>query len=250
MPFTQPHMLLSFGGPIGQTARLDNWSVGIRLGQPGNWSEGELPPTDPTQFPPQYRADLIAAVRALWLSTGARMRSDAVLEWIKFNRIGTDGRYVSSRFSTTWDVERTPGVAAAPYPQQISAATTYRTPVRRGRASRGRTYWPTGLPYDAETGGLAEGSRSGLAGAVGGFLTTIGNKSFEAGFALVPCVMSNLGTGAINRISRVECGSRFDIQTRRDNAEAELYTGQAVAAPDGYVDPVQEPPLVPSAPGQ
>ena len=53
----------------------------------------------------------------------------------------------------------------------------------------------------------------------------------------------------INRISRVECGSRFDIQTRRDNAEAELYTGQAITPPEGYVDPVQEDPgAIPEGP--
>lgn len=234
MAYTKAHMHLVWGGSLGPSDREDAWTVGIRFASGGEGNApGDLPPLQPDEFPSQLRADLIAAISQFHQSTGARIRRDATLEWIKYNRIGIDGRYVNTTGTLVWDVPATGGNATPTYPQQISAVTTYRTDARRGAAKTGRNYWPTGIAYDATSGGITASDRTALAGSTAALLYTLGQAMFTAGFPLVACVMSSIGSGTTRIIDRVEVGSRFDIQRRRDNSAPEIYTGQDVQLPTG-----------------
>lgn len=230
--YTDPHMVLAWGGPLGPENRADTWSVSLRFRPSGASSQDtDFPPLRPADFPSQLRADIVAALSAFHSGSGARMRNDAVLQWIKFNRVDREGKYVSPSLSTQWDITGVAGAGAPAYPQQIALATTYRTEARRGPGTKGRTFWPTAIDYDPSIGGPSTSARTGLAGSVGGLLTTLGSAMFRAGFTLVPSVMSPIGEGQSRFITRVEVGSRFDVQRRRDNSERESYVGADVALP-------------------
>lgn len=234
MTYTKAHMLLSWGGSLGPSDREDSWSVGIRFFSGGEGNQpGDLPPLQADEFPSQLRADLLAAITQFHTSTGAKIRRDATLEWVRYNRIGIDGRYVDTTGSLIWDVTATGGNTIATYAQQIACVTTYRTSARRGQAHVGRNYWPTAIPYDATSGGISASDRTAMAGAVSALLYTLGQAMFTAGFPLVASVASSLGSGTTRIIERVEVGSRFDIQRRRDNSAPEVYSGQDVQLPTG-----------------
>jgi len=228
--FPQPHLYLNFGGSLGPAQRRDTWSVGIRMGQPDGYSAGELPPLLLEDWDQQLIVNLVETVRGFVSSTSANLRSDAAVSYLKANQVGREGKYVST--SNTNEIPMsTGGRFLGTFPQQVALASTYRTSARRGLASRGRSFWPIATGYDPSTGGVSATEQSALAGAVAGFLGRLGETFYAGGFALQPCVMSNIGDGAVRRIERVEVGSRFDIQRRRDNAEDETYVGTDVGSP-------------------
>ena len=225
MPFSAEHMLLQWSGTFSRGSDapvIDEFAGTLRFTGPGVEAVDN-----------QEACDALAAVMAtFWKVPAAQLPSIARLSVVKWNRIGTDGRYASQN-QTTMTILDTPatGPVVPVYPTQIAWATTYRTDFSRGRASRGRNYWPTAVTVGAgeEMRTTALAARN-MAGAVATLIANLNAAIRTEGGGLVASVMSDLGDGRSAAIRRVEVGNRLDIQRRRANRVDETYEGTDVVA--------------------
>lgn len=160
-----PHLKVAWGGSIG-TPPLEVWTNSIawmpKVG--GDWA------TIVGRGLVGEQANIVGAATAIknWFTThaevqnapangkGAGISKAAALEWVKFNLIGSDGKYLFP--SNTYfypaaahggDTTPSGGSAYMP-PWQASTAITLRTTIARGRGSKGRIYPPLsgGMDYN------------------------------------------------------------------------------------------------------
>jgi hypothetical protein len=235
--FRTPHMLLQWHGSFAldtSTPATDSFTGGLRFAGPG------LAAVDTDE-----RGDAVAAALAAWWKRSDNcIPQTARLSWVKWNRIGTDGKYVNNN-STRLIMypQAVTSTNSAVYPQQVSLAASWGTDIQRGRGSRGRTFFPTNIPLDpslgmrvspafcASVGDSIVKLIVGLNTAVnGGTAVTYptgpfpvpGSSQGDAAYCMAS-VMSNIGTGTTGIINKVRIGNRLDIQRRRDNAVEEEY---------------------------
>lgn len=219
MPYSQPHMLLQWGGALGG---FDEEFAGVMrfAAQDGAWSEADVDKLDNIAV----GREMVRALRQYWGNTDARIRNSAKLEWVKFNKIGRDGRYESTTDTRLMRLdEAVPGTGADTYPYQVALCTTYRTDAMRGRASRGRTFWPTSAPYDQNARGLSPAVQGQILTATVGLVNALNDVCRQAGSASRLVVASKVGEGSTRIVQRVEVGHAFDIQRRRDKSLLERY---------------------------
>lgn len=235
MPFQTEHMLLQWGGTFANSSgalTTDGFVGSMRFAGPG------ISAADNQQVCDRMGA----ALRAWWLSgTDNFIPYTARLQWVKWNRIGTDGKYASPTQTRLKILEDAVTANAAVYPQQICWAVTWMTQLQRGRGHQGRTFFPTNVTIDPEIGmrvppaaatkmatkALDLIGRLNYYANTGGVSTppdyTTGTPGFPAqDQALRASVMSSSGTG-IGIINRARVGNRLDIQRRRDNSQEEIY---------------------------
>ena len=219
MAFNQEHMLLQWGGSFQNAVSgpvMDQFVGSMRFVGPGI----DVADTDDTAL------DLVVAMASIWRDPRMQIPSMAHLWWVKWNRIGTDGKYVSRTDTRRQGVvEPCPGPTTSRYPHQIAWAATWTTDLQRGRASKGRTYWPTAVTVTAnESCRVAPAVRNTMATACVDGLRTLITAVQSRGGTMVPAVMSNIGEGTSAVIKGVRVGDRLDIQRKRDNKVAEVYS--------------------------
>ena len=173
---------------------------------------------------------IVDAVVAFHTGGTSGVSGAARLNSIKFNEIGTDGRYVSAsetvleEFETPW-----PGGRAATMPAQIALAVTLRTAKRRGRARAGRFYIPFGGADLGLNGRISTTEQENIAAAVTKFLNDLNTAA--AGIGRL-AVASDVGTGAIEYITHCEVGGVLDtIRTRRKSLDEARLAGAPLAPP-------------------
>ena len=236
MPYEVEHMLLQWGGNFADSASTpstDSFVGSLRFFGPG------LATTDS-----QTGLERMAgALRAFWLDgTDNFIPYTARLEWVKWNLIGTNGKY-KNKTSTRLLTYPTPAVTAnsAVYPQQVSLAVSWLTNVQRGKGSRGRTYFPTNIAIDPSIGmRITAANATKVANKYAQLISRLNlaaNTIAEAtppvwstgtpGYppqdqAVRAAILSSSGEGGA-QITRCRVGNRLDIQRRRDNAEEETY---------------------------
>lgn len=236
MVFNQEHMLLQWEGSVrtglDHTANnIESFTGSIRFAGPG------LDQSDTDDV-----GGAVALVLTRWFaSTDTMVPGNCFIELVKWNRIATSGLYKdlgNSRGFVTNGINPPQGTVL--YPPQVALATTWTTDFSRGKACRGRTFFPTNAALDITTGGisatvaarkakndatwlkrLTEAARSGFVDNVSEpfppFLTAIGWTPGTAGqgSGVSPHVMSKIGAGVSNVITGVGVGQRLDIQRRR-----------------------------------
>lgn len=219
MAYNQEHMLLQWGGDFRATTDspnpIDTFVGSMRFAGP--------------QIEAADRDEVLAALQlqlvGFWFNPAAGIPSNAYLRWTKWNRIGTDGRYVSK--SATRELVVAPtrsGSQVGIYPLQVTCVTTWLTDLKRGRASKGRTFWPTALAVGSGDARVTQAKRESLATAARSLITSFNTALSDAGSGMRAAVMSNVGDGTSALINGVRVGNRLDIQRRRDNATPELYS--------------------------
>lgn len=236
MPYETEHMLLQWKGSFADSASTqstDGFVGSLRFIGPG------LATAD-SQIGLERMA---AALRAFWLDgTDNFIPYNARLEYVKWNRIGTNGRYVN-KTSTRELTYPTPAVTAnsATYPQQVALAVSWLTDIQRGKGSRGRTFFPTNITLDPTIGMRV--SAANCKKVANKYVQLISRLNFAASNVLDPAppawsastpqgnpqdiavhaaILSSSGTGG-GSINRARVGNRLDIQRRRDNATEEEY---------------------------
>lgn len=173
----------------------------------------------------QATCDALADIlSAYWSSAGALIPSNCFLTTVKWNQIGRDGKYNEPGATIQHDFAGVPGARTAAYPTQISWATTWDTDQPRGRAARGRTYWPTGVAISPlfNTVGVTDAkNKANKDLALVNQITAVMSGSVPD--SAWPAVMSNIGEGATHRITGTRVGVRLDVQRRRGKGVSENY---------------------------
>lgn len=214
----QPHYLLTWGG---QLLEAEEWSNSLRI-IPG-------PDVAPTVGEAQAALDELVPVISAYVES-ASYSSAAVLNWIKLNPIGPDGRYIYP-VTVEWQApDNTINGTAGVYAPQLAVVVSLRTAIGRGRASRGRYFLP--LQPNLGTNGRMTGVQTQtLADDAASFLEQInGVLATEAQGAVVG-VLSELGNpGPASAVLRTLVGDVLDTQRRRRNQLPENYAESIVGA--------------------
>lgn len=229
----QPHALLRFGG----TWFVDEiWSCGIRIGTDSDeatvaqWVETLTQPD--LETPSALHLRLAQGVRAWFARSTSRVSSRATLNYVELNAIGPDGRYADPgnphriEYAGAEILQGPGGFATWP---QLATVVSFLPAQRRGLATRGRIYVPTGLTSDG-SGRIASGDAQGMAASAAELLEWIGDSESLA-LAGEPraVIASDLGSpGPMRIITEVRVGDVVDTQRRRRNQLAEVYYPEPV----------------------
>lgn len=238
MPYNQEHMFFQWSGHFVTSGNevMDDFVGGLRFVGPG------LAAAD--------NDDVLEAMARtfmnFWSGDGRNgIPGGALVDSFKWNRIGTDGRYVDSG-NTRWFTPNAGarGTTSTRYPTQVACATTWTTDFVRGRASKGRTFWPTALPVNDDSRYRINTATQERMGAWARNLIVALNNTTETGTVVtvpdtgqqVPVVSSNLqaavmsdiGTGRSSLITGIRVGDRLDIQRRRGNRVNEVYVATPI----------------------
>jgi hypothetical protein len=232
MPFNQQHMLFSWTGHFVTTSNevVDDFAGGLRFVGPGrdnNATEEVL--------------DALARTFLLYIQDGrCGIPNSALFDNFKWNAIGTDGRYVDRQQTLMTNGSPKGAGAMSPiYPTQIACCTTWTTDFQRGRASKGRTFWPTNHPISSSNRfHMPTSTAQAMADWSIDLITALNRAATTAApqpnspdvqpvgsdpNALVAAVMSDLGSGTSGIIKGARVGDRLDVQRRRGNRVPEAY---------------------------
>jgi len=143
--------------------------------------------------------------------------AQARLAWLKFNRIGVDGKYVNA-FTNRHDWAPTLATSSgSPYPPQVSLVATFETGAARGLAHRGRMFLPTPLAAIDADGRITGGAAASAATKVAALLSAL-NALPGYGESRV---YSNVRAGASRPITGVTVGRVLDTMRSRRSQLAE-----------------------------
>lgn len=204
------HAKAEFGGSLlSSVGGAEIWACTLALhtGQPaGYWLAN-----------PQSYANLVGPLLKAWFIDPANtLPSNAQLEYLKVNNIDAAGHYaepVTHQYLVTGTVK---GPTPANLPSFCSVCTTWETGNKRGPAHRGRMFLPN-YTYSAD-GSFLQAAIPPLVVATGKKLLSVFLQNEPTGGLLVrPCVVSKIGTGALQEINGVSCDNIYDFQSRRKN---------------------------------
>lgn len=199
---------------LGGTLYTETWNTSLSIA-------GDLPEVSDTML-----SNIAALISSWFTSTGLNspyFYTTTKLTEIKLNRIDTDGHYEDD-VSQTW-VYPTPlsgPATAAPGPApQLTPVVTLRTAVERGRANRGRMYLPpaSGFANPSSDGRAVAADALRIANGVATLINSL-RAAYVAQYGPgantgVVSVMSNIGAGAQQRVTRVEVGRVIDTMRSR-----------------------------------
>lgn len=207
MPYTGPHGYLTILGD--SYSGTEEWQTGIRL-------MGTTPPTTA-----QMEA-VDTAVSAFLATTDLRFPSGFRYIGLKWAPQDANGRYPEGEDAVEW-LRPTPlaGNVSGGFPQ-IALVTSWRTARSRGRASNGRSYWPSVQVVASTTGRFPLAAGTSVAAAAATLISQL-----EAAGIGTPAVMSAVGAGITEPITGVRVGLVMDTQRRRRNGISEEYTETA-----------------------
>lgn len=168
---------------------------------------------------PQGVIDATVAFHQSTIGTG----TGAVLQTIKLNEIGTNGRYVSSGDTVRHDFDPpVAGVGGANMPPQSALAITLRTDAQRGRAARGRFYVPTLARAVSQDGRITVAQATDAVAVSTTFLNAL-NAALPGWSA---AVVSDIGAGTFREVKYLEVGRVLDtIRSRRTSLDEDRQTG-------------------------
>lgn len=204
----------------GTHFETETFSYGLTFAK--EFSSEPAPATVPT--------GIVDAVVKFHTATFAGISARSVLDTIKFNEIGTDGRYASASDTVMTEFEEGhPGAITPTMPPQVALAITLRTAKRRGRAHAGRFYIPWGGGSLTADGRLNTATQTNVAATVTTFLNELNTAA--AGLGRL-AVASNVGVGAIEYVTNCEVGAVLDtIRTRRKSLDEARVAGALLAPP-------------------
>ncbi len=218
MPFAQHirmSMLGTFGPAGGGGDRVEAFSYSLNLSDPA----GSVDPVDDEA----QALDLAADATAFHGTPNAKISAQAVLQTVKFARIGPDGRYIGNPRSV--NVNQAGGGGALKYPFQIALAVSLST-ARRGATGRGRFFLPSPTFIVAsETGQFLQPDINAAALAVQTFLNNVNNQPGLEGSA--PRVVVASSKGYNTNVSGVRIGSVPDTIRSRRRQLLETYSPTA-----------------------
>lgn len=198
--FAAPHNLLAFGGSL--FSGLEEWSCTLRSTTTG---------TDDDAGATAALA-AIGDVVSLWVQGNPIMGAQARLGWLKFNRVGVDGKYLSNTTRLReFTPERVNASGGGNYPAQIALVATLETGAQRGLAHRGRIFLPCprfGIGVDGRI--TAEDAQT----AATSVATLLGNLNSATGYGST-IVASRTRSGDQRVVTGVTVGRVLDTMRSR-----------------------------------
>lgn len=175
--------------------------------------------------PDEVPEGIIDAVHAFWVSTANLISQHAVLQTLKLNEIGVDGKYTQDS-TVLYDfdppVQGSAGGNPAP---QISLAISTATANARGRAHAGRFYLPAPAT-DPDATGMLPASRVAIYMSEAKVML----DAINAGISTHQlAVVSNLGAGYEHDITGIRVGRVLDTIRSRRSAFDEAYQSTDLA---------------------
>lgn len=222
------HWLLAFGGSFFGS---EQWQCTARFLSPVSRLDAEFW-ADAETFLPHAKT----VTRAWFVGNTAGWSNAAKLEWIKFNPIGTNGRYLQSgpTIRDDWapaETSPTASWAAHGYcPPDCALAVSWHTELRGPRGAHGRVYLPPQLPTINTSGKIDATALTAIATHAQTWANNINNSpGFDAGtgprLAVVSPKSARYGTAPMNtEVTSVRVGSVMDTQRRRGKGLTEDYT--------------------------
>lgn len=230
------HFKVAFGGPLWGN---EQWSCSLRMA-------GGIFPTDDARrtFARTQVGAVADAVKAWFTQTASTpnlqpgINQAAKLEWVRFNAIGQDGKYLDSAGSNIVNISPalTPqalGTAVAA-PHQLALVVSLRTGLRAGRASGGRLFLPTQMHSMDANGFVQQSVREAVARSLVRLIQDLNNwpgvdpagtfpevHIVSAGETLTPPPISR-------KVTEVRVGNVFDTMRSRRNQIRETYVSVPV----------------------
>lgn len=215
MAYPSVHKLLAFGG----TLRTDEaWTCSMRMTIEG---------FDGDQAAEQALCDNYADVLKIFAANNSIIGSDCSLEFVKWNTIGTDGRYLMPyTILTEIDPAVPMGSGTSGHVNQAALVVTLETGVPRGLANRGRLYLPLPRAAVGSTGRITSSLVSGMATQMRDLLDDLNGIATTSRV----CVASGVREGAIRPVTSVRVGDVIDTMRSRRAQVGEFYSSAALAA--------------------
>lgn len=225
MPYP-PHWRLTFGGQFWST---EEWSCSLRIADPSSsFADAFNGPLYARLQSQAFVDDVAEDVRKFFTSATATFSNLARLDYVKFNAIGPDGRYVdqANTYEKRWSPNLASGGTAAGTPQ-LALAVTLRSDRGRGPLSRGRFFLPTHAQPEGGTSGarISTLAATNVANATVTLIRDLNNwpgtDATDAAVCLVSPGGRGLPDGGVEPVIRVEVGRILDTQRRRRTKLAE-----------------------------
>jgi hypothetical protein len=170
---------------------------------------------------------LLASYAAVLKTAHAQATSlgsqNTFIAWVKFNRVGLDGRYRHEYTNRSDFTSIAGGFNDLSYPAvpQASVVVTLRTASKRGLANSGRLYMPTPGIHPGSDGRMSIANQTSSVTWAKNLLNAI--NAVDA--SLYIGISSKVRTGAQKRVTRVEIGRVIDTMRSRRSSLAEDYSG-------------------------
>jgi hypothetical protein len=236
MAYTEPHMLLQWTGEFTvindagtRVGAADVFVGGLRFAGPG------LTRVDNDDT----LVRIVPVLESFWKRPGMFIPVNAMLNTVKWNRIGADGHYASSTNTRLVEGLELIGANAAIHPTSSAMAVTWTTNATRGLARQGRTFFPTNAPIQRTDFQISVTNAQTMANTCTELIAALNDavnvgvdwsdsdpttgQLGDASSACVASVMSPIRSGATRIISGAKVGQTMDVQRRRRNAWDETY---------------------------
>jgi hypothetical protein len=197
---------VTWAGQLGlATAKLERWSIGLRLNNTGSYGSVTTPP-----------------LNAAFATHLLPICSPSVhLDQVKVANIGADGKYTGNPVLYTGSGN---GGGASPYyPFQVALTATLHTGTR-GASARGRIYLPCpAYAISTDDGSISAANATDAATRVAAFITDVNAAMAHSGTGTQPVVSIVSSKGTVLPVVSVSVGRVLDTQRRRRRSLPEQY---------------------------
>lgn len=225
------HFRLAWGGTFFST---EIWSMSLHMSDASTVTNAAR-----IAFAADRADEVKTKVQTYWTTTAIGANRYALLDWVKFNAIGEDGKYLSAASNSVAVApagvpQLTPPLSES-HPPQLAVVLSMGTGFRSGLAVRSRTYLPaarlslvtTGSPY------IADSQVSTVATAFKAFLVDLNDwTGLDLGSGPAVCAVSKGraadSDGITRDITDIRVGNVFDTVRSRRNGLRETYTTLAL----------------------
>jgi hypothetical protein len=210
MAYSGDHVLLAWGGRMPGGEQWTN-TLRMRYTNPVGFA-------DQTAVQGWLAGGFKDALAAYWASVRNFTGQGVYLDWIKANRVDTNGHYLDAE-TNRYDFPAPTAGSSTAQPNQLSYVVSTLTGVRAGRAHIGRWFIPSpSLAYSATTGLTTSNVSAMFLDPAKTLLNSLNATATVLGVQIVECaVMSNIGAGTDHKIIGVRGGLAVDTQRRRRN---------------------------------
>lgn len=224
MAYTSNHILTTIEGTFSSTDKADIWRTTFKIPV-----LGFSVPTD--EVLEGWLDDISGTISGYFTAGVVLAGSAAKLTGLSAAVVGVDGKYLGGgEQPTTRYSYSTPPVGQGTTQQSwaTSLCVSFQTTRARGRASRGRMYWPATGQQPGTDGLLPVAQQTSIIAQAVGLVNNLNSRAatnFGSGTARI-AVMSELGSGTTSYVTAVSVGRKLDHQERREGelSEAHVWT--------------------------
>ena len=236
-----PHLYLTWGGTFyGSEA----WQMGVRFTPPATDTAAAR-----DAFCAEHLADAASDISDWWQRAHTGASQHAILEWAKFNAIGTDGKYENKHVThqSRYSPAVTPGtftsVTTQHMPPQVALVLSLRTGNRGPREAWGHIYLPcAGIDYNFTGPYISDTNAGNVCGSFQEFISDLNNwPGLDGPGSPVVCIASKSAdyidrrsgvhkvfSPALTAVTEVWVGNLFDVHRSRAKQLRQTYSKQSV----------------------